>query len=45
MAGNGEIRERIYEAAKDLFYENGFAKTTLRMIAERADANSAMVSY
>ena len=45
MAGNGEIRERIYETAKELFYENGFTNTTLKMIAEKADANSAMVSY
>ena len=37
--------ERILEAATELFGENGFARTTIRQIAERARANSALIYY
>lgn len=32
-----EVRERIYDAARELFLKHGFAATTVEQIAERAD--------
>ena len=37
--------DRILEAATELFGEHGFARTTIRQIAERARANSALIYY
>jgi AcrR family transcriptional regulator len=34
-----ELRERIYETARQLFLENGFAATTVEQIAEGADVS------
>lgn len=38
-------RERILEAAAELFAQYGFDGTSVRMIAERAEANQAAVNY
>jgi len=38
-------RERLIEAAGELFAEKGFKETTVRDISERADANLAAVNY
>lgn len=38
-------RERIFNAALDLFYHRGFHQTSVRQIAEKADVNPAMISY
>ena len=37
--------DRILEAATELFGAHGFARTTIREIAERARANSALIYY
>jgi AcrR family transcriptional regulator len=36
-----ELRERIYQVARDLFRRNGFAATTVEQIAEAADVAPA----
>ena len=41
----GAAPERILEAATELFGARGFARTTIREIAERARANSALIYY
>lgn len=38
-------QERILDAATELFGARGFARTTIRQIAERARANSALIYY
>ncbi|WP_158306355.1 forespore capture DNA-binding protein RefZ [Caldalkalibacillus thermarum] len=38
-------KERIKQAALDLFYYQGFHSTTVRQIAQRAGVNPAMISY
>ncbi|MGO4182307.1 TetR/AcrR family transcriptional regulator [Paenibacillus sp. TAF43_2] len=43
--GDADIKIRILSAAKKLFAENGFDKTTVRQICEEAGANVALVSY
>jgi AcrR family transcriptional regulator len=40
-----ETPERLLLATLDLLSTQGFARTTVRAIAERADANPALVSY
>lgn len=40
-----ETRERILDAAEALFIENGFAATSLRAIATRAEVNLAATNY
>ncbi len=42
---NDPTRERILEAALDLFGERGLTGTTVRDIATRAEANVAAISY
>ena len=37
--------DRILDAATELFGARGFARTTIRQIAERARANSALIYY
>ncbi|HEX6590279.1 MAG TPA: TetR/AcrR family transcriptional regulator [Longimicrobiales bacterium] len=37
--------DRILDAATDLFSARGFGRTTIRQIAERARANSALIYY
>ncbi len=41
----GTSKQHILEAAERLFAENGFAKTTLRAVAQASGANTALVSY
>lgn len=43
--GSPETSSRILEAAAELFSVRGFARTTIRQIAERASANSALIYY
>lgn len=38
-------KEKVMEAAADLFYHNGFHGTSVRDIAERANANVSLISY
>ncbi len=40
-----ETKIRLYNSAKTLFYEKGFAQTTLKDISTGADANPALVAY
>lgn len=40
-----DSRARLLGAALRLFAENGFAKTSIRQIAEAAGANAALISY
>ncbi len=40
-----EIRERLLEAAGEVFAERGFREATIRAICERAKANGAAVNY
>jgi AcrR family transcriptional regulator len=40
-----EPRQRILEAALDLFSEKGFSATGMRQIAKQADVNLAMINY
>ncbi|MDQ8735090.1 TetR family transcriptional regulator [Paenibacillus sp. LHD-38] len=43
--GDADIKIRILLAAKKLFAQHGFEKTTVRQICEEAGANVALVSY
>lgn len=43
--GDADIKIRILLAAKKLFAQYGFEKTTVRQICEEAGANVALVSY
>lgn len=38
-------KESIYQAAKQLFYDKGFKKTTLKDIGQAAEANTALIAY
>jgi AcrR family transcriptional regulator len=40
-----ESRQRILDAARTLFRENGYGGTTVRAVAARADVDPAMVFY
>lgn len=42
---DASTEERILDAATELFAERGFARTTIRQIADRAAANSALIYY
>lgn len=44
-AGHRETRERVLEAAGELFAEKGFRDATVREIKDRAGANIAAVNY
>lgn len=43
--GSANTRERIMDAAEDLFIEHGFSATSLRAIAQNADVNLAATHY
>ena len=43
--GDSATPDRILDAATELFGSHGFARTTIRQIAERARANSALIYY
>ena len=45
MADNDTTPTRILDAAAELFSSRGFTRTTIRQIAERAHANSALIYY
>lgn len=40
-----ESRNKILQAAKQCFYENGYKKTTIAMIAEMAEVPQSLVNY
>ena len=40
-----ETRERLLEAAGEVFAERGFREATVRGICKRANANNAAVNY
>jgi AcrR family transcriptional regulator len=42
---NQKAKDKIIEAALELFYYNGFNSTTVRQIAGKASVNPALVSY
>lgn len=44
-SGKAETRQRLLEAAGEVFAEVGFAKATVRDICHRAEANVAAVNY
>ena len=43
--GNPPTRERIVEAARELFLRQGYRRTTVRAVAARAEVDSALISY
>ena len=45
MAGKGETKARILDAAELLFAEHGFKETSLRTITSKAGVNLASVNY
>ncbi len=45
MAGKGETKGRILDAAELLFAEHGFKETSLRTITSKAGVNLASVNY
>ncbi|MEG0377144.1 MAG: TetR family transcriptional regulator [Eubacterium sp.] len=42
---NTDKKDKIYQAAKGLFYAKGFKRTTLKDIGQAADANTALIAY
>ena len=40
-----DTRGRLLDAARDIFYNHGYQKATIQMIASEADANIAAVNY
>lgn len=38
-------RDRILRAARELFADQGYARTSIRQVADRAGANSALIYY
>lgn len=45
MAGKGETKAKILDAAEQLFAEHGFKDTSLRTITSKAGVNLASVNY
>ncbi|WP_414150799.1 TetR/AcrR family transcriptional regulator [Acetobacterium carbinolicum] len=45
MKPETEMKEKIYNAAKVLFYENGYIKTTYKQLGEAVNGNGALVAY
>ncbi|AMG31496.1 TetR/AcrR family transcriptional regulator [Grimontia hollisae] len=45
MAGKGETKGKILDAAEQLFAEHGFKETSLRTITSKAGVNLASVNY
>lgn len=39
------MKEKIYHAAKNMFYQNGYGKTTYKQLGEAVNGNSALVAY
>lgn len=44
-AGESTARDDILEAARKLFSDNGFDRTTLRQVAEAASVDAALISH
>jgi len=44
-AGEGDSRQQILDAARELFAEKGFERTTMRAVGERAGVDPALISY
>lgn len=44
-AGGPDTREQILEAARALFAEKGFERTTMRAVGERAGVDPALISH
>lgn len=40
-----EMKDRIYKAAKQLFYDIGYKKTTYKQIGKTVNGNSALIAY
>jgi AcrR family transcriptional regulator len=45
VATEKKAKEKIIDAALELFYHQGFSGTTVREIAKEADVNVALISY
>ncbi len=45
MQRGNETKSRIYNAAKELFYENGYSGTTIQQIAQRAGTTLGGTTY
>ena len=45
MAGQTDARTRLLDAARDLVAERGWSAATSRAVAERANANLALINY
>jgi AcrR family transcriptional regulator len=43
--GNPDTKARIAEAARELFLEHGYKRTTVRAVAAAAGVDSALISY
>ena len=43
--GAANVRQDLLRAARELFTEQGFEATTIKQIAQRAGANTAMIHY
>lgn len=44
-SGGPDTREQILEAARELFAEKGFERTTMRAVAERAGVDPALIAH
>lgn len=44
-SGEGDSRQAILDAARELFAEKGFERTTMRAVGERAGVDPALISY
>lgn len=42
---NSETKQKLLICAAEIFMERGYKETTIRMIADRANVNSALISY
>ncbi len=45
MSSHFNTKDRILDAAEELFAQHGFAGTSLRQVTSRADVNIAAVNY
>jgi AcrR family transcriptional regulator len=44
-SGGADTRQQILDAARELFAEKGFERTTMRAVGERAGVDPALISY
>ena len=45
MSKGEDTKNKILYAARDLFFEYGFYKTTARMISDKANTNLGLLNY